>query len=202
MLIARDCLCEAQGCFLLYVLCFLITFSSLVPVVLSLRCQQNTFVATGISLWAFISSWPTLPSPSFYGLLCTSGRGDEMVPSWTLCAILTHFTSSDLDILCPSSKQNLIFRCSDHSSLLLHLPSLLSTYFPSYTSWFSNFISAPLPSEWLMLAICPLCSSYYCLVALLSSLDCAMLCRIVKGRTLLLSWKILALTRSLDYDIW
>lgn len=103
---------------------------------------------------------------------------------------------------CPSSKQNLIFRCSDHSSLLPHLPGLLSTYFPSYTSWFSNFISTPLPSEWLMLAVCLLCSSCYCLVAFLSSLDCAMQCRRVKGRTLLLSWKILALTRSLDYDIW
>lgn len=102
MLIARDCLCEAQGCFLLYVLCFLITFSSLVPVVLSLRCQQTTFVTTGISLWAFISSWPTLPFPSFYGLLSTSGRGDEMVPSWTPYAILTHFTSSALDILPPN----------------------------------------------------------------------------------------------------
>lgn len=44
MLIARDCLCEAQGCFLLYVLCSLITSSSLVPIVFSLGCQQSTFV--------------------------------------------------------------------------------------------------------------------------------------------------------------
>lgn len=130
--------------------------------------------------------------------------GGEVAWSRTLCAILVHFASSPLDPLCLFSKQNLIFRCFDPSSSLLpHLLGLLSTYLPSYSHWFFNFISTPLPSEWLMLAVCPLCSSYYCLVALLSSSDCAMLCRRwLKGRPLLLSWKILALTRFSEDDIW
>lgn len=132
-----------------------------------------------------------------------SVRGE--VVSRTLCVILVHFSSSPLDPLCPSSKQNLIFRCFHlFSSLLPHLPALLSTYFSSYSYRFFNLISMPLPSKWLTLAICPLCSSYYCLLALLSSSDCAMLCgRWVKGRPLLLlSWKIWALNRFLEDYIW
>lgn len=133
MLIARDCLCEAQGCFLLYVLCSLITFSSLVPIVFSLGCQQSAFITVDYrDFWAFISSL-TVPSPFFFVAFPVS-VGGEVTCSRTLCAILVHFASSPVDPLCPSSKENLIFRCSDlSSSLLPHLPGLLSTYFPSYS---------------------------------------------------------------------
>ena len=39
-------------------------------------------------LWAFIS-WPTLPSSSFCGLPCTSGRGGDMIldPLWHSCPL-------------------------------------------------------------------------------------------------------------------
>lgn len=176
--------------------CFaVIIFSSLVPIVFSLGhpCElQRSF------------SGPSSPDQRFHLLLFVAFPlpvGAEMAWTQTSCAILVHFASSPLELLCPSSKQNLIFRCFDlSSSLLPHLPGLLSTYFPSYSHWFSNFISMPLPSERLTLAVCLLCSSYYCLVALLSSSDCAMLCRRwVKGRPLLLlSWKILDLTEFLN----
>lgn len=135
MLIARDCLCEAQGCFLLYVLCSLITFSSLVPIVFSLGHQQSTFVTvdyrdlslglhllTNSSIFLFL--WPSRYQ--------WEGRWRGLRPSVPFLSTLVHFASSPLDSLCPSSKRNLIFRCFDlSSSLLPHLSGLLSTYFSS-----------------------------------------------------------------------
>lgn len=140
-----------------FALCSLITFSSLVPIVFPLGCQQTTFVTTGIS-------GPSSPPDQFFHLPLFVAFpipvGGEVAPSRTLCASLTHFTSSALGTLFHSSEQNLIFRCSDlFISLLHHLPSLLSTYFPFYSCWFFNFISMPLPSEWLIPAVHPLCSS-------------------------------------------
>lgn len=63
MSIARDCLCEAQGYFLLYVLCSLITSSSLVPVVFSLGCQQGAFVI--VDYRDLPTGLPLLANPSF-----------------------------------------------------------------------------------------------------------------------------------------
>lgn len=103
MLIARDCLCEAQGCFLLDVLCSLITFSSLVPIAFSLGRQQSTFVAVDyrdLSLGLHLltsSSISLFLWPSQYQW---EGRQCGLRPSALLL----------LDPLCPSSKQNLIFQ--------------------------------------------------------------------------------------------
>lgn len=180
-------------------MCFaVIIFSSLVPIVFSLGhpCGlQGSFSRTSSPEKLFhLPLFVAFPLPG----------GADVAWTQTFCAILVHFASSPLDPLCLSPKQNFIFRCFDlSSSLLPHLPGLLSAHFPSYSHWFFNFIAMPLPSGWLMLAVCLLCSSYYYLVALLSSSDCAMLCRRwVKGRPLLLlSWKILDLTKFLEDDI-
>lgn len=151
MLVARDCLCEAQGCFLLHVLCALITSSSLVPIVFSLGCQQGTFVTVdyrdlpmGLPLLA------NLPSPSFCSLSSTSERGSGMV-SDPLCH------SWPLYFLCSLS----FLLVEPHFQVFWSLQQLTALspwpliYFPILHQFF-NFISMPVPSELLMLAVCPL----------------------------------------------
>lgn len=103
------------------------------------------------------------------------------------------------------SQSFLIFRCSDQVFWSLQFtassPWPLIYFFPILHILILQFhfnvfslkmtYTGCLPTLLFLLLSC-------CFV---SSLDCAMQCGRVKDRTLLLSWKILALTRSLDY-IW
>lgn len=148
---------------------------------------------TQISLWAFFS-WPTLPSPSFCSLSSTSERRSGMV-SDPLCHSWSLYFFCSLSFLLAEPHFQVFWSLQQ---LTASSPWLL-IYFPILHQFF-NFISMPLPSKLLRLAVCPLSFSCYSLVALLSSSACAMLCRRwVKGRDpLLLSWKILAMTRFLD----
>lgn len=115
---------------------------------------------TGISLWAFLS-WPALPSLSFCGLFSTSKRGGGVV-SDPLCH------SWPLYFLCSLS----FLLAEPHFQVFWSLQQLTASSpwplicFP-ILHWFFNFIL--MPSELLLLAVCPLSFSYYSLVALLSS---------------------------------
>lgn len=151
-------------------------------------------------LWAFISSWPILPSPSFRGLSNTCGRGggtisDPLCQSYPLYFLCFRYSFSffwaEPHFQVFWSLQQFTSSSPQPSIYLFPILLMLIIQFHLYASSLRVTYTSCSPTVFL-----------FCLVALLSSLDCAMLCGRVKARPLLISWKILALTRILDGDIW